>query len=79
MRRMNLKTSVVLIAMAIFFAGLARQVQAHPPCGAGYHNRGNQCGQYGCVNGLPAYVPGIGGASQTQTTTQSTNITIINK
>lgn len=77
MRSMNLKTSVVLIAIAIFFAGLARQVQAHPPCGAGYHDR---CGQYGCVNGLPAYVPGIGAEqTQTVTTTQETNITIINK
>jgi hypothetical protein len=75
MRSMNLKTSVVLIAVAIFFAGLARQVQACPPTPR-YHN---PCGQYGCVNGLPAYVPGIGGGTQTQTTTQTTSITIINK
>ncbi len=38
MPRMNLKTSFVLIVISIFLAGVANQVQAHPPCGAGYHS-----------------------------------------
>lgn len=71
MRQMSLKISII-----IFFIAVWGHASAHPPCGAGYHDR---CGQYGCVNGLPAYVPGIGGGGQTQTTTQETNITIINK
>lgn len=53
MRRMNLKTSVILLAIAIFFAGLANQVQAHPPCGAGYH------GGYGAGH-VPGMAPATG-------------------
>ena len=66
MPRMNLKTSVVLLAISIFLAGLAKQVQACDGHSYDYRPRA------GYIPGMlppTGFQPGLGGLYGPSTTT----------